>query len=111
MNALALGPAWVHSDVSRHRTLTMKYERGIKRVGYVTLAALLALVAFSYWVSHRIKRDEAPAFMSEGTASVVATICALIFYAAVALAGFIVIRAFYLGLTQSDSGQNHEHDG
>jgi hypothetical protein len=33
------------------------------------------------------------------------------FYAAVALAGGIVIRAFYFGFTQSDSRQKHEHDG
>ncbi len=89
----------------------MKCERGIKRVGYITLAALLALVVFSYWVSQWIERGETPAFMSEGAASVVASICGLIFYAAVTLAGFIVIRAFYLGLTQSNSGQKHEHDG
>jgi hypothetical protein len=84
----------------------MKHERGIKRVGYVTLAALLALVAYSYWVSRRIEHDETPPFLSEGAASVVASICALVFYVAVALAGFIVIRAFYLGLTQKN-----EHDG
>lgn len=89
----------------------MKHERGIKNAGYVTLAALLALVAFSYWVSRRIERGETPAFLSEGAASVVASICALIFYAAVALAMFVVLRAFYLGLTQSDSRDKHEYDG
>lgn len=89
----------------------MKHERGIKMFGYITLAALLVLVAFSYWVSHKIERGETPAFLSEGAASVVAAICALIVYAAVALAGFIVFRAFYLGLTQSNSSQNHEHNG
>jgi len=89
----------------------MKHERGIKKVGSVTLAALLALVAFSFWVSHRIERGETPAFLSEGAASVVASICALIFYAAVALAVFIVIRAFYLELTQSDSRKKHENNG
>ena len=94
------------NNVSRHRALAMKHERGIKRVGYVTLAALLALVAYSYWVSRRIEHGETPPFLSEGAASVVASICALVFYVAVALAGFIVIRAFYLGLTQK-----HEHDG
>ena len=99
------------NNVSRHRALTMKHERGIKRVGYVTLAALLALVAYSYWVSRRIEHGETPAFLSEGAASVVASICALVFYAAVALAGGIVIRAFYFGFTQSDSRQKHEHDG
>jgi len=89
----------------------MKHERGSKRAGYVTLAALLALVAFSYWVSRRIEHGETPAFLSEGAASVVASICALIFYAAVALAGFIVIMAFYVGLSQSESRQKHEYDG
>lgn len=65
----------------------MKHERGIKRVGYFTLAALLVLVAYSYWVSRRIEHGETPPFLSEGAASVVASICALVFYAAVALAG------------------------
>ena len=97
------------NNVSRHHALTMKHEKCIKRVGYVTLAALIALVAFSYWVAHRIKDGQTPAFLSEGAASVIASICALVFYVAVALAGFIVIRAFYLGLTQSDSRQKHEH--
>ena len=94
------------NNVSRHHALTMKHEKCIKRVGYVTLAALIALVAFSYWVAHRIKDGQTPAFLSEGAASVIASICALVFYVAVALAGFIVIRAFYLGLTQKN-----EHDG
>lgn len=98
-------------DSSRHRTLTVKHERGIQRVAYFTFAALLALVACSYWVSHRIDHGETPAFLSEGAASVVASICALIFYAAVALAAFMVIRAFYDGLTQPESGQKHEPDG
>ena len=97
------------NNVSRHHALTMKHEKCIKRVGYVTLAALIALVAFSYWVAHRIKDGQTPAFLSEGAASVIASICALVFSVAVALAGFIVIRAFYLGLTQSDSRQKHEH--
>ena len=66
----------------------------------------IVFVAFSYWVAHRIKDGQMPAFLSEGAASVIASICALVFYVAVALAGFIVIRAFYLGLTQK-----HEHDG
>ncbi len=97
--------------VSRHRALAMKYDRGIKKAGFVTLAALLALVVVSYWVSHRIEGGRAPAFLSDGAASVVASICTLIVYVAVALAGFIVIRAFYLGLIQSDSAQKNEHDG
>jgi hypothetical protein len=91
--------------------LAMKHERGMKKAGYVVLAALLSLVAFCYWISHRIERGETPAFLSEGAASVVASICALIFYAAIALAVFIVIRAFYLGLTQAHSREKHEHDG
>jgi hypothetical protein len=99
------------NSVSRRLALTMKHERAIKKAGYVTLAALLALVAFSFWVSHRIERGETPAFLSEGAASVVASICALIFHAAVALAVFICFRAFYLGLTQSDSREKHENDG
>ena len=89
----------------------MNDDRAIKKAGYVTLAALLGLIAFCYWFSHRIERGETPAFLSEGAASLVASACALVFYAAVALAGFIVIRAFYLGLTQPDSGQKHEHYG
>ncbi len=83
----------------------------MKKAGYVVLAALLALVGFCYWVSRRIERGDAPAFLSDGAASVVADICGLILYVAVALAIFIVIRAFYLGLTQSDSRDKHEHDG
>jgi hypothetical protein len=83
----------------------------MKKAGYVVLAALLALVAFCYWISHRIERGDAPAFLSDGAASVVAGICGLIFYVAIALMIFIVIRAFYLGLTQSDSRDKHEHDG
>ena len=83
----------------------------MKKAGYVVLAALLALVAFCYWVSHRIERGDAPAFLSDGAASVVAYVCGWIFYVAVALAIFIVIRAFYLGLTQSDSREKPEHDG
>ena len=70
----------------------MKCERGIKKAGYLTLAALLALVAFCYWVSRHIERGDAPAFLSEGAASVVAYICGLIFYVAIALAVFIVVR-------------------
>jgi hypothetical protein len=54
------------NSVSRRLALTMKHERAIKKAGYVTLAALLALVAFSYWVSHRIECGETPAFLSEG---------------------------------------------
>jgi len=83
----------------------------MKKAGYIVLALLLALVAFCYWVSHRIERGDAPAFLSDGAASVVGHICGLIFYVAIALMIFIVIRAFYLGLTRSDSRDKHEHDG
>ncbi|MCU0785865.1 MAG: hypothetical protein MUF81_17840 [Verrucomicrobia bacterium] len=89
----------------------MKHERRIKKVEYATLAALLALVAFCCWVSHRIEHGDAPAFLSDGAASFVANICGLIFYIAVALAAFIIIRVFYIGLTHSDSREKHEHDG
>ena len=89
----------------------MEHERGMKKAGYVVLVALLALVAFCYWVSHRIERRDAPAFLSDGAVSVVGYICGLIFYVAIALVIFIVISAFYLGLTQPDSRQKHDHDG
>ena len=89
----------------------MKHERGMKKAGYVVLAALLVLVAFCYWVSHRIKRGDAPEFLSDGAVSVVGYICGLIFYVAIALVIFIVIRAFYLGLTQPDSRKKHDHYG
>lgn len=88
----------------------MKYENGIKKIGYVTLAALLAIIASSCWIWHRIEHGETPAILSEGTASVIASICGVIFYAAVAVAGFIISRAFYLGLTQSGSEKKHEHN-
>ncbi len=81
----------------------MKHERTIKRIGFVILAALLVLMGFCFWVAQRIERGDAPAFLSDKAAAVVAIICNAIFYAAVALGVFIVIRAFCLGLTQPGS--------
>ena len=88
----------------------MKHERGMKKAGYAVLAGLLALVAFCYWAFHRIERGDAPRFLSDGSASVAGYICGLIFYLAVALIIFIILRSFYLGLTQSDSGDKHDHN-
>lgn len=88
----------------------MRYEQSIKKAGYVTLAALLALLAISYWDSRQIERGDAPALLSDGAASVGAVVCGLIFYGAVALAIFIVLRSFYLGLTHPESKLKDERD-
>ncbi|MCW5559385.1 MAG: hypothetical protein KIT22_16340 [Verrucomicrobiae bacterium] len=82
--------------------------KAIQRAGYVTFIALLALC---YWLSHRIEAGDAPEFWSDRAAFLVSAICVLTFFAAVATAVFIAIRAFYLGLTQPDSGEEREYKG
>jgi hypothetical protein len=89
----------------------MKHERAIKKAGYITLAALLALIIGCFWISRRIENGDAPGFLSDGVASVVATVCALTAYVAVALGAFIIVRAFYIGLIQRDSSQKQEGNG
>jgi hypothetical protein len=87
---------------------SMKGERSIKKAGYIILAALLALIFWCYWVAHHIDHGDAPPFLSGKAAGVVADICDLTFYIAVALVLFITIRALYLRLTKPDS--KHERD-
>jgi hypothetical protein len=60
------------------RTLNMKHGIGVKSVGDITFA-LLAIIAFSHWVLHRIECGESLASLSNGAVFIVASIWALIF--------------------------------
>ena len=88
----------------------MKSEKSAQKIGYIVLAALLALIFWCYWVARQIERGGAPSFLSDKGADIVANICGLIFYVAIALLIFIVVRAFYLRLTKSGSKQKHKRD-
>ena len=74
------------------RALKKNIDRGMKRAAKITLLGLLTLVVFTCWAGAEIERRP---FFSETTASVIAFICALIFYGALVLAIFIGIKSLF----------------
>ena len=81
----------------------MKHEKLVKTTSYVIIEGEVMLVCFCYWVANQIHGGEFVAYFSENTASTIANICILIGYLAFGVGVFVVGRAFYIGLSGSDS--------
>jgi hypothetical protein len=88
----------------------MKSEKNIKRAAYVAIIALLAVVFWCYWVWHRIEQGETQVFYPDVAVSVLLVVCALLFYAAIGYAVYIIIRKCYLALTTRKTRWKHDHD-
>jgi len=72
--------------------------------------ALLALVSWCWWISRRVEFGDTSFFLPEGVVRAVTIACTVLAGLAVGYVVIIVVRAFYLGLTESER-QKHERDG
>ncbi len=86
----------------------MKKSQTIKRIGYVVLFSLLALVFYLvYDVTHH-DTSEVTRLFSDREVSVIRVVCFVLGLCAGLAAAFFVVRAFYSAFVRRDYNEKHD---
>jgi hypothetical protein len=76
-----------------------KWDASLKRAAYITLLGLIVLILYGAWISDPDRKGNSSLFFSDRMMDIVITACLVLAAIAIGYAVFIVLRAFYLGLT------------
>lgn len=80
-----------------------KSDARVKQAAYIALLGLIVLILYGVWISDPDRQAGSSLFFSSRTMDIVITACLVVSAMAMGYAVFIILRAFYHGLTENES--------